>query len=423
MKIIFTTILLFGFQLIYAQGIKFDKDRYEKLPIYEPQKSQGYASITLPKKISFREYCPNVSNQRDVSTCVGWATSYALLSTQQNILMGETNYYRKLVRVMDPNFVYALIRDYNDSWCQNGTYMLDAMDVLNNYGSKPLYVTPWLSCNSTTEIDKFALAIASIYSIKTYYKLNDVDDLISSLKYTLNNKKPIAIGMNITKSFATGSGILYGKWTPNSNEKIEGAHAMCIIGYDDNKYGGSFEVMNSYGDSFGDKGFVWISYNDMKKYMQEAYIIDLETEKNGYRIGNCSLGDCSNNYSRYKYNTGEVYEGEFLKGYRNGWGILLHTDNSFYVGGFSNGYKHGWGIYCNPSNGNYYKTYFNYGTLKSSQNYQGFTGTEEDKKLDGLIDVLQGIISGKEVNIKSDEYQYFVDSIKPEVEPIQIEKK
>jgi hypothetical protein len=423
MKIKITAILLFGFQSVFGQGIKFDKEKYENIPVYEPQKSQGFANATLPSKISYRDYCPPVLSQGQVSTCVGWATSYALLSTQQNILMGETNYYRKQVRVMDPNFVYALIRDYSDGWCQDGTYMSDAMEILNNNGSKPFFAAPWLSCNSTYEFDKFALAIASIYTIKTYYTLKDATDLVSTLKYTLNNKKPIGVGMTVTKSFATGSGIAYGgKWTPNSNEKIEGAHAMCIVGYDDNKYGGSFELMNSYGTSFGDKGFVWISYADMKKYMQEAYIIELETEQNGYRTGSCTLGDCYNYYSRYKYNTGEVYEGEFSKGYRDGWGILLHTDNSFYIGGFVNGYKHGLGIVYLPSSGNFYKTNFNYGTLQSSQNYQGFSGTEEDKKLDGLIDVLQGVIPGKEVNTKSDAYQDFVDSIKPEAEPIPVKK-
>jgi hypothetical protein len=422
MKIIFLTIILIGFQSIFAQGIKFDKVKYENIPVYEPNKTQGFASNVLPTKVSYRDFCPPVKSQGEVATCVGWATSYALLSTQQNILMGETNFYKKQVRVMDPNFVYALIRDYSDGWCQNGTFMGDAMDVLNNNGSKPLFAAPWLSCNSTYQFDKFALAIASIYTLKTYYILKDPVDLISTLKNTLNNKKPIAIGMDVTNSFSTGSGIAYGKWSPSANEKIDGAHAMCIIGYDDTKFGGSFEVMNSYGKSFGDKGFVWISYADMKKYMQEAYIIELDTEEYGYRTGKCTLGDCNNNYSRYKYDSGEVYEGEFSKGYRDGWGILLHSDNSFYIGEFSNGYKHGWGIEYSLSSENYFKTNYNYGKLQSSENYQGFSGTEKDKKLDGLIEVLQGLIPGKEIDIKSDAYQEFVDSSKPEAEPQKAEQ-
>jgi hypothetical protein len=423
MKIKLVVLLLLSTNALNSQGIKFDNEKYESLPAYEPQKSQGYAAGNLPAKISYRAYCPPVLSQGQVSTCVGWATSYGLLSTQQNILMGESNFYKKNVRVMDPNFVYALIRDYSDGWCQNGTNMGDAMEVLMNYGSKPLYTPPWLSCNSTYAFDKFALAIASIYTITNFYALIDKSDLVNTLKYTLSNKSPIAVGMNVTKSFATGSGMQYGKWSPSSNELIEGGHAMCIIGYDDTKYGGSFELMNSYGTDFGDNGFVWISYADIKKYMQEAYIIELNTEANGYRMGDCTYGDCYSTYSRYKYSNGEVYEGEFSKGYRNGWGTLLHADNSFFIGNFSNGYKHGWGIFYSPSTGYYYKTNYNYGNLQNSTIYQGFSGTEEDKKLDGLIEVLQGNTPGKIMDVKSDAYQEFVDSSKPEEEPVIADPK
>ncbi len=408
---------------LFTQGIKFDKEKYESLPAYEPQNSQGYATGNLPAKISYRAYCPPVLSQGQLSTCVGWATSYALLSTQQNILMGETNFYKKQVRVMDPDFVYALIREYSDGWCQNGVFMGDAMDVLKNYGSKPLYSPPWLSCNSTHEFDKFALAIASKYTINNYYTLNYKSDLINTLKSTLNNKKTIAVGMKVTKSFTTGSGMQYGKWSPSKNENIDDiGHAMCIIGYDDAKFGGSFELMNSYGTDFGDNGFVWISYADMKKYIQEAYIIELNTETNGYRKGNCTFGDCKSTYSRYKNSNGEVYEGKFFKGFRNGWGSYLYNNNSFYIGNFSNGYKHGWGIFYNSLTGYIYKTNYNYGIHQNSSLYQGFSGTDEDKKLDGLIDVLQGIMPGKEVDIKSDAYQEFVDSSKPEEEPVKAEE-
>jgi hypothetical protein len=422
MKTKFTLIFTLVIQSLFSQGIIFNAEKYDNLPAYEPQKSQGFANTVLPSRLSYRSYCPAVLSQGQVSTCVGWATSYALLSTQQNILMGETSFYRKQVRVMDPNFVYALIRNYNDGWCQKGTNMGDAMEVLYNNGSKPLLTPPWLSCNSVSEFDKFALAIASIYTINNYYKLNINSDLVSSLKYALYNKKPVAVGMNVTKSFSTGSGMSYGKWSPSSSEQIAGGHAMCIVGYDDTKYGGSFELMNSYGTEFGDNGFVWISYADMKKYMQEAYLIELNTEQYGYRAGTCSLGDCSDYYSRYKYSNGEVYEGEFSKGYRNGWGMYSYNDNSFYIGNFSNGYMHGWGIYYNSTTKYYYKTNYSYGKLQISQYYQGFSGSVEDKKLDGLIEVLQNTIPGKSVDVKSDAYQDFVETSKPEEEPLKAEE-
>ena len=46
---------------------------------------------------------------------------------------------------------------------------------------------------------------------------------------------------------------------------------MCVIGYDDNKSGGSFEVMNSWGEDWGDKGFFWIKYADFPIHVDECY--------------------------------------------------------------------------------------------------------------------------------------------------------
>lgn len=407
----------------YNQGIKFDKEKYENLKEYTPSNNQGYASATLPSKISYRAYCPPVLSQGQLATCVGWATSYAQLTTQQNILMGESNPTRKEIRVMDPNFVYAMIRDYNDGWCSNGTHMWEALEVILNYGAKPYLTPPWLSCNSTYEIDKFAIDIASMYSAESYSALIDKSNLVTTLKSILNDKKVISAGISITPSFTKGTGILYGKWSPNLNEQIEGGHAMCIVGYDDTKYGGSFELMNSYGTNFGDNGFVWISYKDIVKYLDEAYVLELNTSTTGYRKGNCSFGDCYTSYSRYKYSNGQVYEGEFRNGYKHGWGTILYADNSIYIGNFTNGYQNGWGIVYLPNTGNYYKTFFNYGVLKSKENYQGFSGSVEDKKLDNLINKLQGIKPGKLVDMNSDAYQEFVDSSLPQEEPVPIKQE
>ena len=421
-----TTILLlilFLSSFSFGQGIIFDEQKYAAAPAFEPQAQQGFSTSGLPTRVSYRAYCPPVQSQGQLATCVGWATSYALLSTQQNILMGETDGVRKAIRRMDPNFVYALIRNYNDQWCQNGTNMTEAMEVLLNYGSKPLLTPPWLSCNSTTEFDNFAMAIASRYSPLQYYTLQDKSDLVNTIKATLANKHPLAVGMQLTNSFFTGSGVNYGKWTPTGSERIDGAHAMCIIGYDDSKYGGSFELMNSYGTQFGDQGFVWITYSDMVNYMREAFIIILNEGQGGYRTGSCSFGDCYTNYSRYKYSNGEVFEGQFKNGYRDGWGMLLETSGNLYLGGFTNGYKNGWGVYLLKSTGTYYKTNYSFGTLKSSTVYQGFSGSEEDQKLDETISKLQSIFPGKVVDVDSKEYEEFIEAIQPEEEPEKVKSE
>lgn len=45
-------------------------------------------------------------------------------------------------------------------------------------------------------------------------------------------------------------------YTPISGEKTIGYHAMCITGYDDER--GSFEVLNSWGPGYADRGYIQI---------------------------------------------------------------------------------------------------------------------------------------------------------------------
>jgi hypothetical protein len=53
-----------------------------------------------------------------------------------------------------------------------------------------------------------------------------------------------------------------------------GGHAMCVIGYDDKKFGGAVQIMNSWTEDWGNKGIAWVRYGDFKTYVKEAYGID-----------------------------------------------------------------------------------------------------------------------------------------------------
>jgi hypothetical protein len=46
---------------------------------------------------------------------------------------------------------------------------------------------------------------------------------------------------------------------------------MCVIGYDDYYEGGAFQIMNSWGEEWGDEGLFWMRYNDFDYFTREAY--------------------------------------------------------------------------------------------------------------------------------------------------------
>ena len=66
-------------------------------------------------------------------------------------------------------------------------------------------------------------------------------------------------------------------WQPSGMDASQmgmGGHAMSVIGYDDRKFGGAFQIMNSWGPEWGQNGVAWVRYGDFKNYVREAYGID-----------------------------------------------------------------------------------------------------------------------------------------------------
>ena len=377
-KSIFILSVLFT-SMIYSQGLILDPVNSGKLKQWDQPENFGFAE-SFPAKISYRKYTPPILDQGQTSTCVGYSVAYGLLTTQQNILMNITNENMKYFRAMDPNFVYALIKSHDDQWCQQGTSMFDAIGVLIEQGCKPMFFDPWLECNAITSISKFAMAAASNYKVSDAYILGmDKPDIIEIMKSALVDRRLISIGTKLTPSFESDKTSKYGLWTPSNNETFTGGHAMVIVGYDDLKNGGSFEIMNSWGPNFGDNGFVWIKYSDVKKYIYEAYVLKIDE----FSSSNCGFGDCANSVSRYRYPSGNVYEGLFINNYPDIYGSYFYASGDFYVGEFSKGKKHGYGLFHENTSDQFYLTYHENDILINKSSVQGFS--ENSEKLERTL--------------------------------------
>ncbi len=392
-----------------SQGLLLDSAEYVNTPQWTPDESQGYAAQEIPVRVSYRRYTPPVQSQGEVATCVGWAVAYAQLSTQQNLQMGITNETQKICRAMDPHFVYGYISSYGDRWCQEGTRISDAMYVLMNKGTKPWIWDPWLTCNSTTTFSEFTTALASNYVVNDFLALTH-DDIVASTKLALANQFIVSVGVNLTESFQSGSTANYGVWAPASNETSIGGHAMCVVGYDDTKFGGAFEVMNSWGSNYGDKGFVWIKYKDFYKYVKEAYVI----ETINFQKGRCSMGDCYNSYSRYTYDDGTIFEGLSVNGTPDIYGSIIYPNGDFYVGGINKGRKDGYGIYYDLKQNLFFNVQFRNDTYVRGEVKQGYA-SEEESKLEELLNVLVDLSNGSQVEQDLDRTNaYFQDFEVPE---------
>ncbi|MET0049533.1 MAG: C1 family peptidase, partial [Candidatus Thiodiazotropha sp.] len=60
-----------------------------------------------------------------------------------------------------------------------------------------------------------------------------------------------------------------------------GGHAVTLVGYDYNKFGGAFKIINSWGTEWGDNGYFWMPYNMGGTLMMQALVLTDATNTGG----------------------------------------------------------------------------------------------------------------------------------------------
>ena len=278
------TLALFVPLHFFSQGLNFSSAE-ELSQISEAPSDYGFAT-DLPTKYSLEKYVPPVKRQVG-STCVGFSTFYYALSTMYNIEFNIIKESDKLAHSFDPYFIYSLSYINTDN-CDAGLNFKPVFTKLNEIGSKKLFYPPFTSCDEKWTEEKFVNTVSytQAYSINQYYKIPiERPDFNELVKQAITYKLPVVIGLETTNSMdpyssSNTSGIgSSGLWTPSANEKGAGGHALCVVGYDNSMFGGSFRIVNSWGERFGDNGYMWITYDDFKKVQIKLGTI-LEVKKN-----------------------------------------------------------------------------------------------------------------------------------------------
>jgi hypothetical protein len=112
---------------------------------------------------------------------------------------------------------------------------------IRNVNKKPAGFAPWTRANP-----RKGGAYESIVGIGLG-RLKAIRDAIAK-------GYPVVFGTAVAKSFMPARGPIEID-RPKSNETLVGNHAMCIVGYE----GDRFRVLNSWGKNWRDNGFCWMT--------------------------------------------------------------------------------------------------------------------------------------------------------------------
>ncbi len=219
-----------------------------------PEDSRDWNAATIYKKsnlgdtLDLRELLPPVRNQGIQGTCAA-QTAACMKEWQEKKDYNFKGY-------MSPQFIYNN-RENQDS---EGMFGRDVMRILSKIGSIRDAIYEYGKIEPLSEISEHYYEKAKMHKIKNYARIYDIDNL----KKALNINGPCYIAFPV---YNMGLKMWY-RESPES--PMQGGHAMTVVGYNSE----GFIIRNTWGTSWGDKGYCIYPYTDWGSHWEIWTTID-----------------------------------------------------------------------------------------------------------------------------------------------------
>jgi hypothetical protein len=215
------------------------------------------SSTPLPASVDLRPNLPPLRNQGEVSSCGGFSTALAY-GHQLNVLWKDYGWDKNdKWNMVSPRWIYAPL----DTNCPNdGSVLKGCAERIYNSGAGSERFVPYGNG------DKAGFDCSSTFNVAAYEDAAQMQpDEFGSVDLTNRDDTKRILSQGYAITFGTKLDFWFhiyqfGVWKL-SGAGDPGGHAMCIVGYDDNKDGGAFLVANSWGTAWGEDGFIWIDYD------------------------------------------------------------------------------------------------------------------------------------------------------------------
>jgi C1A family cysteine protease len=172
--------------------------------------------------------------------------------------------------LISPRFIYNGAREIGHRTDDAGAFFEDGLQLLRRTGAVTEEIWPYRAgeyrAKPPADIEK-----AEHYKITDSILLKNT----AEIKAALRRYGPVVIGIPVyDPAWSTSSGIIS---MPTSKDSPGGGHAVCVVGFDDGKK--TLKFKNSWGADWGDKGYGYLPYEYIDKYLSEAWALSMEPTK------------------------------------------------------------------------------------------------------------------------------------------------
>lgn len=201
------------------------------------------------------------------NSCTAWAVAYGMLGYQYKLIEGSTN-YNGLDKQFSPSYVWNQLNGHVNS----GISIASALSLVKQQGCCKHPFMPYEIVTPSDQPSIDARNNAANYKMTEFFIFPILD--LNKIKYYVSIKCPVVFGCDVDNGFKTTLKSSFVQmqdgrliWKFKSGGSVEG-HTMLICGYDDNI--NAFKVLNSWGTSWGNDGFIWIDYDFFKQVVHKS---------------------------------------------------------------------------------------------------------------------------------------------------------
>jgi len=203
-------------------------------------------------------------------------------SCTANAAVGLIEYYQKKTQGkyidMSRLFLYKATRNLMGVTNDTGAHLRTTMLAMRLFGSPPESFFPYKIEDFDKEPSAFLYSFAKEFQSVRYFRLDPFgtspEKVLKRIKSFLNRKMPSMFGFTVYNSInqaSTNGEIPF----PCNKDIADGGHAVVATGFDDEKKivnldcglvtTGAIRIRNSWGTSWGDKGYGWLPYDYIRK--------------------------------------------------------------------------------------------------------------------------------------------------------------
>lgn len=256
------------------------KDPFDKRDLKIDSILQNENKLSSYKELSYKDEMSPVKNQGNLGSCVGFAVAAMKEWQEQKEYLNEIkkgNPYRRENEHYNfsEQWIYYKAKEI-DPWPNSeGTSIRHALKQLSKLGVPPEKAWRYSDKNKGKP-EIWSHMISKWASGGEYRRVK-----YSQLANALEKYGPLVIGIICFREIFNVGNDGFIKYPKNPDENF-GGHAICLTGLDKNK--NLYEFKNSWGTSWGNRGYGYFKGEYLKDFMLDSWIyIDVNTKKDALK--------------------------------------------------------------------------------------------------------------------------------------------